>query len=165
MRNVKSEYGTKSQGRLEMFVELYKDLKQKIWDVKPLPTLEFELRVIVWKTRDAVFKDEAEKCNDMFVRGGLATSGEFLETDTHWRCRGEGSFNWRWKYRMALPLKKGDYGGDRFQVQMWDRDVAAANDLIGEAEINLNLHKMMDKYGDVVVGVTVCVGRIRGRRR
>jgi hypothetical protein len=143
-RIIKAEGGERSVGRLECFAELYKDPKQKIWDVAPLPSLEYELRVIVWKTRDTVFKDEAEKCNDLFVRGGPAQQ-EFLETDTHWRCRAEGSFNWRWKFKMMLPLKKEDYGGDRFVVQIWDRDISAPNDLIGECDISLNIHRMLDK--------------------
>lgn len=32
---------------------------------------ETEIRVIVWETKDCVFKDEAEKCNDVYVRIGL----------------------------------------------------------------------------------------------
>lgn len=32
---------------------------------------ECEIRVIVWETKDCVFKDEAEQCNDIYVRVGL----------------------------------------------------------------------------------------------
>jgi hypothetical protein len=31
-----------------------------------------ELRAIVWSTRECVYKDEAEKCNDVYVRGSPA---------------------------------------------------------------------------------------------
>ena len=49
---------------------------------------------------------------------------------------------------MQLPLDPDeDYGKDVLQLQMWDRDVTDANDLIGEASILLNddAFKMLDK--------------------
>lgn len=42
--------------------------------LSPPPRYEFELRVIVWSTKDCEYKDEIEKCNDVFVRGVLATT-------------------------------------------------------------------------------------------
>ena len=39
----------------------------------------------------------------------------FLETDTHWRCRNIGSFNWRWKFEINLPVDENkNYGEDKF---------------------------------------------------
>lgn len=38
------------------------------------------------------------KSNDLFGRGGIMRGNNYLETDTHWRCRNIGSFNWRWKF-------------------------------------------------------------------
>ena len=64
------------------------------------PRYEMEIRLIVWETKDCVFKDEAEKCNDVFVRIGLQNKpDEYQESDIHWRCRSNGFFNWRMKFR------------------------------------------------------------------
>lgn len=57
-----------------MWVELIP--KSIIKTLPPLPITrppkyEMEIRVIVWETKDCVFKDEAEKCNDIYVRIGL----------------------------------------------------------------------------------------------
>lgn len=121
MRNLKSEVVQGSQGRLELWAELipqkHKMLYPKL-DIGPPPKYKFELRTIVWWTVDTIFKDELEKCNDLYVRGGPATQ-EMMETDVHWRCRQKGSFNWRWKYNVVYPLRtEDDYGNDRFKVYL-----------------------------------------------
>ena len=80
-------------------------------DITPLPREDYELRVVIWGTRDVVFKDVATKCNDLYLVGMVGDKK--LETDTHWRCREKGSFNWRWKFPMKLPLDPDeDYGKD-----------------------------------------------------
>lgn len=72
--------------------------------------------MIVWGTRDLKIKDELEGCNDLYMRGML--DRKELETDTHWRCRTKGSFNWRWKFPMSLPLDPDeDFGKDLFTVR------------------------------------------------
>ena len=119
MRNLKSDIIQGSQGRLELWAELIpmkdKTLFPKI-NVFPPPKYKFELRTIVWGTQDCVFKDELEKCNDLYVRGGPANL-EAYETDVHWRCRAKGSFNWRWKFPVSYPPRtEDDYGADRFKV-------------------------------------------------
>jgi hypothetical protein len=87
-------------------------------DISPPPREQFELRVVVWGTRDCVFKDEVTKCNDLYLRGWVgAGNDKVLETDTHWRCREKGSFNWRWKFPVTLPLDPDeDYGKDQLTV-------------------------------------------------
>lgn len=137
------------QGVLQCWLELIEPKEAQSvprFDIRPPPREEFELRVIVYETRDCVFLDEVTKCNDLFLTG--IYNGKKLETDTHWRCRTKGSFNWRWKYQVHLPLDPDeDYGKDVLQLQMWDRDVTDANDLIGEAQILLNdeSFRMFDK--------------------
>lgn len=120
MRNLKSETMMGSMGRLELWVEIIPKvlaLKYPKLDFIPPPKYTFELRTIVWSTIDCVFKDELEKCNDIYCRGGPANM-EALETDTHWRCREKGSFNWRWKFKVSYPLRtEDDYGADRFKVK------------------------------------------------
>lgn len=60
--------------------------------------MDFELRLIIWGTRDVAFNDTITKCNDLFAKAILGKTT--LETDTHWRCREKGSFNWR----MKMPI-------------------------------------------------------------
>ena len=91
-----------------MFLEIWEQKeakKHKPIDITPPPKEEFELRVIVWKTKDVVFKDAVTKMNDLYVQGSIGEL-ETQETDTHWRCRTMGSFNWRWKFPLFLPLDK-----------------------------------------------------------
>jgi hypothetical protein len=61
--------------------------------------MEFELRCIIYETREVTLKDLLEKCNDLFVRGYPGTLAH-QDTDTHWRCRDRGSFNWRMKFNL-----------------------------------------------------------------
>ena len=84
-----------------MWIDLIekKDVKaHPMVHIEAPPRYEFELRTIIWETKDCVFKEELSKCNDLFSRGGPANQ-EFQETDTHWRCRAKGSFNWRMKWK------------------------------------------------------------------
>lgn len=64
----------------------------------------------------------------------------------HWRCRGQGSFNWRWKFKVNYPPKPEEMYSDILTVQIWDKDVVGYNDLIGECRINLNrIHRLVEK--------------------
>ena len=88
-------------------------------DISPPPKIEFELRVIIWETRNVPYNDETTQANDLYVKGihGRTT----LVTDTHWRCRAKGSFNWRMKFPITLPMDPDeDYGNDILKVK--DRD-------------------------------------------
>lgn len=65
-RNLLPEDDTGSVGRLEMWVEIIPLPKlPKIVPVHifPPPVYKFELRVVVWETRNCVLKDEVEECN------------------------------------------------------------------------------------------------------
>ncbi len=112
--------------------------------------MDTELRVIIWSTKDCIIRDEAEKCNDVFVKAypkNIAndTDGdESQETDIHLRCRAKGSFNWRIKYKFQLPLDPvEDQGADRFGIEIWDWDLMDGNDKIGNAEFSLNTSNML----------------------
>lgn len=98
--------GKGSRGRLEMWIELIhpRQLLPPV-DIFPRTQLEYELRVVVWETKDCIFKDETAGCNDLYAQGGPRNqSDKFKMTDTHWRCRAKGSFNWRWKFNVMLPV-------------------------------------------------------------
>ncbi|KAL4431869.1 hypothetical protein ABPG74_012681 [Tetrahymena malaccensis] len=148
-RNIFPEDEAVSKGNLEMWVELIP--KSVIKQMPPLPITkppkyEFEIRVIVWETKDCVFKDEAEKCNDVYVRIGLQNKpDEYQDTDVHWRCRSNGFFNWRMKFRQSYPLNNDEYGGDKLFVQLLDKDIIASDDIIGSCTVDLNQHKLIDK--------------------
>lgn len=137
-----------SRGRLEMWIDILKpSQKEPATVIFPKVQIPYELRVIVWEAKDCVFKDATTESNDLFARGTVKNKDEkWQETDTHWFCRAVGSFNWRWKWEIKLPVDMNkNYGEDRFTIQLWDRDLIGSNELIGEAEIDLHQHKMLSK--------------------
>jgi hypothetical protein len=136
-----------SRGRLEMWIDILKPMqKEPATVIFPKVQLPYELRVIIWEAKDCVFKDPTTECNDLFARACVKRGEKWLESDTHWFCRATGSFNWRWKWEIKLPVDiNKNYGEDRMNFQLWDRDLIASNDLIGETEIYLNEHKMLSK--------------------
>ncbi len=103
--------------------------------------------MIVFRTEYVVFKDEIGKCNDLFVRGYPGTTENAQSTDTHWRCRTVGSFNWRMKFPVFFPMRgEQDYGTDRFTIQLFDRDLIGSDTFIGDTMLDLNTHRMIAKY-------------------
>lgn len=55
-----------SAGRIGMWIELIpKNLlkSEPPITIYPPPQFEYELRVVVWETRNCVLKDELEECN------------------------------------------------------------------------------------------------------
>lgn len=42
-------------------------------------------------------------------------------------------------------ISEEDYGNDKFRVALYDKDLIGSDDLIGEAEIDLNYHNMINK--------------------
>lgn len=57
-----------------------------ITDISPAPAQEFEVRLVIWKTKDLDDMDW-EGCSDVFVRAYLDENND-QNTDTHWRCTG-----------------------------------------------------------------------------
>lgn len=111
----------------------------KVWDVKPRPQKDYEVRVVIWGTKDLT-KMDVEGTNDVFVRGSFdsAELGKSAtckrETDTHYRCsNGLASFNYRFLYDVKAPALHDDPGAYIYNIECWDRDFFASNDLIGSA--------------------------------
>jgi hypothetical protein len=74
-RNLKNDFGA-SVGRLQLWIDLVEKSLAKqnpVIKIEAPPRYEFELRTIVWETRNCIFKDELAKCNDLFARGGPAS--------------------------------------------------------------------------------------------
>lgn len=62
LRNLYSEYGSGTQGRLEVWIDLVEKknwLSMPPYKIHPPPFDDFELRTIVWSTKDCVYKNEA----------------------------------------------------------------------------------------------------------
>lgn len=120
------------QGVLECWVELMTPKEAKARppvDVRPFPKRPFELRVIVWGTKDVKFMDSMSDANDLYVKGKFGKNE--LETDTHWRCREKGSFNWRMKWKFTYPFDYDEeYGMNMFTISLWDRDITKSNEMI-----------------------------------
>ena len=60
LRNLYSEYGIGTQGRLEVWIDL---IEKKDWlrnppiKIHPPPYEPFELRIIIWSTKDCIYKN------------------------------------------------------------------------------------------------------------
>ena len=63
-------------------------------DISGEPDKEFEVRVVIWKTKD-LENMSWEGCSDAFFRLFFDPDND-SSTDTHWRCSdGKASYNWR----------------------------------------------------------------------
>ena len=77
-----------SQGVIKMWCEIDKKDSKKAgdepMDITPEPVREFEMRLIIWKTKDIEMMD-FEGTSDVYVRSFMNLEDDHL-TDTHWRC-------------------------------------------------------------------------------
>jgi len=104
--------------------------------IAPPPDADFEVRVVVWKTRRVQSEDMLSGMNDLYLRVLLqgADSPDTRETDTHYRLRtGKGSFNYRSKFDVTLGHRTTAMRWGRITVQAWDRDLMKYNDFIAES--------------------------------
>lgn len=63
---------------------------------------DYELRVVVWDTKDVVCAD-VEGTSDIFIKAWMNDKDK-KETDTHFRCsNGKASFNYRLVYNAKAP--------------------------------------------------------------
>ena len=102
-------------------------------DINSEPILDFECRVVIWKTREIEMMD-VEGTSDVFVRV-FFDDQEDQNTDTHWRCQnGQASFN----YRLLFPIKSQRAEGYTLNIQAWDKDIICSNDLIGSCSLPID---------------------------
>lgn len=59
-------------------------LSEKTWDITPLPQREFELRVVIWDTKEVKEMDN-EGVSDVFIKAFIDDKDK-KETDTHFRA-------------------------------------------------------------------------------
>jgi len=198
-RTLKLPGSSMSQGKIQLWVDILtpQEAKQNpMIDIKPPAPEEFEVRLVIWETKDVPMKTkDGETKLDMKVNvnfigyefiqseggtgqmnnrwdyalsytemvgmmnkqiekaghlaqdalikyknelGLAANPGYDKETDVHWWVKdGRGLFN----YRMVWPCK---YNCDmiedkqmRLQFRVYDHDIATKDDMIGEAQIDL----------------------------
>mmetsp|Transcript_30279 Transcript_30279/g.29598 ORF Transcript_30279/g.29598 Transcript_30279/m.29598 type:complete len:175 (-) Transcript_30279:121-645(-) len=126
-----------------------KATEDKVYDILPRPVKDYEVRVVVWDTKDIVAMDW-EGTSDLYVRA-FFDSNDAKETDTHFRCSdGKGSFNYRLLFNMKCPTDHY-----LFSLQAWDRDFFKSNDVIGEVQFDLK-----PLFEDVIeTGKTIAMNR------
>eukprot|EP00033_Pygsuia_biforma_P002484 GCRY01002754.1.p1 GENE.GCRY01002754.1~~GCRY01002754.1.p1 ORF type:complete len:1277 (-),score=458.89 GCRY01002754.1:265-4095(-) len=131
-RTLWSPNSSNPQGKLQMWIEILEAeeaLNIPRSPISPPSPEAFQLRAVVWNTKEVVLKDK--NMSDIVVTGNI-TNQKRQKTDTHWRSKnGKGAFNWRMVWDIELPLAL-----PRFKVQVWDRDMMNPNDAIAEANLN-----------------------------
>lgn len=79
-------------------------MSEKVWDVTPQPTLDYQVRLVVWDTLEVINAD-VEGTSDVFIKAFIDDK-EKRETDTHFRCKdGKASFNYRLLFDLKAPRK------------------------------------------------------------
>ena len=123
------------QGQIRLYIDiLTQEEAARIPQDNIMPPVpqNYEMRVIVWETKNVVLKNSGGKSSDIIVVG-YPEGQEPQSTDTHWNSKdGQGLFNWRLKYPITVPNPK-----PRFKLQVWDRNVLTPNGAICEANLNL----------------------------
>lgn len=134
-RNLWTDTSRAVQGKLEMFLEVLTEkeaARLPIKNIAPPPPKPFEMRMVVWETKNVVIEETKV---DIFI-AAMLDGGERQETDVHWNSNdGYGSFNWRMKFPIMIPYPK-----PRLKIQLWDKDLLSPNDVKAECVLNL------DKY-------------------
>lgn len=145
-RNLYHPSSSISQGTLRLWVEIHSlavPLNEiPIWQITPKPPEEFEVRLCIFNTLDVIAAD-VEGTSDVYCRAFFDSKEEAKETDCHYRCsNGKASFNYRLLFKLMHPRK--DYN---LSIQLYDRDFFKANDIIGDAMINIY---------DAVIDASLC---------
>ena len=122
------------------------------YDIR-LPTQrQFEIRLIIWETRNIPSDDPNDPNIDMYCKARLTGSDDWQTTDTHLRAKkGIGSFNYRMKFPVMLPPKPSDVDGwGCLFLQIYDFDLLSANDLLFTREVNISyaLRAASELYAD-----------------
>jgi hypothetical protein len=121
------------RGWIRLWLDIHKEGEKIIpVDISPKPPMEFEARLIVYKS-EGIKAGDFEDTSDMYVRAWV-NSAYPKETDTHFRCiNGKGSWNWRMKFSITLPSKI-----NVLNLQVWDKDLLSSNDFLADAAFEFN---------------------------
>lgn len=133
-----------AQGVLECWVDIMTPAEASTFppeDVALPPRQMFEVRVVIWKTKDVPAQDTlgGQNMTDLYV--DVWPEGcDKQTTDTHWRCKkGKGSFNWRMLFDVELGHRTRAMKFPYLHIQMWDKDLLKWNDCIAEGTVDLGM--------------------------
>lgn len=133
IRSLHKETSPLVQGQLHLWLEIRPESeihREPPVELRGPERQRFEVRVICWKSKDIPFE-----MGDYFAEFWIGESRK-QKTDVHWRCRnGQGSWNWRIKIPVDLPLDSPEKG--RLVVQLWDQDIIKWNEVLGDAQVDL----------------------------
>lgn len=128
-----------AQGTIMLWVDIF--TVQDALKYPPIPDFarpesrNFEIRIVCWRSKDVKYK--GQRSLDLYTTFFMDGAYEHRQsTDTHWLCRtGKGSWNYRVKIPITLPIKSRERG--RLRIQLWNRNIIRSNEVIGEVSVHL----------------------------
>jgi hypothetical protein len=147
--------GTKTaQGIIEMFVEVFPPSIAKIIKpskIEPPPPQEYELRLIIWETRNIPLG--RKKALDVMIKvmydpEGWLSKEIKKETDVHLGCDdGHAIFNWRMKFPIKIPCTF-----PRLYFSVFNFSAFSSDEAIGTCYISLKrIFKRLLQEGKLVI--------------
>ena len=121
----------KPKGWITMWLEIFESrLNIKKWDISPPPLTELELRMVVWETEN-IPRGDVEGVSDEYVTCYIDQNIK-QSTDMHFRCQGQGSYNWRIVLPVTAPREN-----TILNIHAMDNDFFSFNDYLSGNSLQL----------------------------